>query len=70
MSTPRLPEHLHDAYEWTEAAGELDELRDLSGADLAAYCDEAEANCRENGDSSVTADDLHALHAWLAEVAS
>ena len=65
MSRVKLPEELHDAYEWTRAAGELDELRDLSGEALDAYCKESEENCRENGDGSVTASDLDSLHAWL-----
>jgi hypothetical protein len=64
-TTRRVPEALHDAYNWTDAAGELTELRGLTGEELEAYCRESEANAREHGDTSVNADDLYELAGWL-----
>jgi hypothetical protein len=59
-----LPEHLHEAYNWTDAAGELPELRDAEGDDLLAYVAASEANSAEHGER-VTAVDLLTLHDWL-----
>jgi hypothetical protein len=56
-----LPERLHKAYDWTAAAGELDELRALEGAELDRYCDESAAN----SDGAVAAPELLALALWL-----
>jgi hypothetical protein len=63
---PKLPAALHDAYNWTDAAGELHELRSAEGDSLERYCAESEANCRAEGDGTVTASALLALHDWLA----
>ena len=66
--TPHCPKHLHAAYEWTEAAGELLELRDATGDALLAYCRESADNSREHAlhpHDVVTADELEALHDWL-----
>jgi hypothetical protein len=60
-----LPESLHEAYGWTEAAGELEQLAALTGDALAAYAAESAANNASNGDSTVTADDIEALAEWL-----
>ena len=59
-----LPSSLHEAYEWTDAAGELPELRDAQGEDLLAYVAASEANSVEHGER-VPAVDLLALHDWL-----
>lgn len=61
-----LPDHLHAACAWTDAAGELDELRDLDGDALATYCRESAENYRdEHADGSVTEEALEELHEWL-----
>lgn len=65
MSRPHLPERLHAAYNWTDAAGELDTLKRLRGCALAAYCIDSAANSTENGDGDVTEGDLELLHHWL-----
>jgi len=72
MSRRELPEDLHSAYEWTDAAGELDDLRDLAltGARLDTYCRTSARNWRDNhgtGDAEVTEADLHRLAEWLRE---
>lgn len=71
MSTQRhrrcLPSDLHAAYDWTAAAGELDELRSLSGEALERYCAESADNAAWHGNKDVTALDLQRLHEWLAE---
>jgi hypothetical protein len=67
-STPhqaRPPKDLHPAYDWTAAAGELDELRSLKGKALATYCRESAENARSNGYHDVTEGDLRDLHDWL-----
>ena len=65
-----LPSSLHEAYEWTDAAGELDELRDADGEDLLAYVAASVANAVEHtcaDDEPITATALLALHDWLQE---
>ena len=64
MNKP-LPTHLHAAYAWTAAAGELNELRDLRGDALTVYCSESAENCYDLHSGDVTADDLLLLHDWL-----
>lgn len=66
----RLPEHLRDAYAWTNAAGELPDLLEAAGAELDRYVADSVANARDCGDRSVTADDLHALRDWLLDEAA
>lgn len=66
---PHLPSTLHAAYDWTAAAGELDQLRDLTGEALLEYCRESADNSREHAThphDAVTAGDLELLHDWLA----
>src|SRR5690606_16426245 len=60
-----LPGHLHPAYDWTDAFGELDELRLLTGDRLAEYCRESAASASENGEDDVTESDLLELAEWL-----
>lgn len=48
MSTCTLPEHLHPAYNWTDSAGEIDELRTRTGDRLAEYCRDSAANASEH----------------------
>ena len=67
MNTPKLPKHLHAAYDWTDAASELSELRELTGESLAAYCRDSAKNCSDNGDGDVSESDLVDLHDWLAQ---
>jgi hypothetical protein len=67
MNFTNLPESLSAAYEWTESAGELEELRSLEGDELETYCQESAANWRENpSGAEVTASDLFRLHSHLA----
>ena len=67
----QLPESLFYAYQWTDAAGELDELRMLTGDALAAYCRDSVANHADNRDpdgdwkGSLTESDLESLRDWL-----
>ena len=61
----KLPDDLFDAYDWTHAAGEINELRALSGDALMQYCAQSAANNAANGDGTVTAGDLDRLHDWL-----
>lgn len=62
-----LPNDLDAAYEWTRAAGELDELKALAARPrkLAAYCRDSAANAAEHGED-ISAEDISALAAWLA----
>jgi hypothetical protein len=65
-----LPSSLHEAYEWTDAAGELDELRDAEGEDLLGYVAASVANAAEHtcaDDEPISATELLALHEWLQE---
>lgn len=73
MSRANLPQALHAAYNWTEAAGELDELRSLAewpGA-LAMYAAASQDNAAEadqdlGTEPDVFAADIIELAAWLA----
>ena len=68
MKRAHLPAHLHDAYDWTAAAGELTELRDLTGQAPLDYCRDSAANSLEHAPhphDAVSAYDLEALHDWL-----
>lgn len=63
-----LPAHLHAAYNWTDAAGELEELRDLTGDALLEYCRQSAANSEAHEPHPhdvVTAGELEELHDWL-----
>jgi hypothetical protein len=70
----KLPSHLFDAYDWTESAGELEELAGLTGTELDRYVAESERNAQENAREFrefgvpclVTASDLRELAEWLA----
>lgn len=65
-----LPAHLHAAYDWTAAAGELDELRRLTGDELLTYCRESAENSEEHvpdPSGAITAYELEQLHDWLNE---
>ena len=72
MNRAYLPQALHAAYEWTEAAGELDELRllaDWPGA-LASYAtasaeNAAEADLDLGTEPDVFVADIVALAEWL-----
>ena len=72
MNRAYLPQALHAAYEWTEAAGELDELRllaDWPGA-LASYAtasaeNAAEADLDLGTEPDVFAANIVALSEWL-----
>ena len=66
MTRRALPTELYDAYNWTDAAGELPTLRTLEGAALETYCAESEANALAHG-GDVDASDLMDLHRWLNE---
>lgn len=65
--TTRLPQHLHAAYDWTDAAGELDELATLEGEALDSYCRESAANAEDHGESDVSELELDSLAAWLRD---
>lgn len=67
VTPPKLPRQLHAAYDWTAAAGELGELRNLAGQSLAAYCRDSAKNCTDNGDGDVSESDLVDLHDWLMQ---
>lgn len=67
MPSRPLPKYLFAAYNWTEAAGELDELRALCGKALETYIRESAANARENDMPDIDAGDLYELHLWLRE---
>jgi len=60
-----LPVDLHDAYAWTEAAGELETLATLTGDALHAYAYESVQNAGEHGISGIYMGDLHDLATWL-----
>ena len=69
---PHLPAGLHAAYNWTEAAGELDELRLLADwpAALASYAAASQDNAAEadldlGTEPDVFAADIVALSEWL-----
>ncbi len=68
MTEPHLPRHLHAAYNWTTAAGELEQLRDLIGTELLAYCAESADNSLAHAADpldAVTKYELEELHDWL-----
>ena len=69
-----VPVELRDAYCWVDAAGEIDELTDLSTADAARYASEAAENFEQasadgpDGEwagAMVTAEGLLALRQFL-----
>lgn len=60
-----LPSELAAAYDWTAAAGEIAELREMPAAAVPAYCLASAENALAHGDLDVTEDDLLALAAWL-----
>ena len=60
-----LPSHLHVAYDWTAAAGELEELRTTRA--WRRYARESVANADAHDQQDVTESDLLALRAWLRE---
>lgn len=62
-----VPEDLRAAYAWTQAAGELDDLRDLDDEDARAYASESAANAIDSDEGDVTACDLLDLRDWLLE---
>ena len=64
-STEPLPKHLHAAYDWTAAAGELEKLSGLHDRRLASYARESEANARQNDVTDVHASDIKELATWL-----
>lgn len=59
-----LPERLHEAYNWTDAAGELITLKNLRGTALDDYIAGSAGNASAH-ESSVTEANLLALHLWL-----
>lgn len=67
----KLPDHLHDAYEWTDAADELIELASLRGEALDTYVGESVASHSDAGgdpqwgESSVDESGLRELAEWL-----
>ena len=63
----KLPDDLRAAWDWTSAAGELRDLRDLTGRALTRYCQDSALNNHDDGDGSVTTADLLSLHEWLVE---
>ena len=72
MNRAYLPAGLHAAYNWTEAAGELDELRLLADwpAALASYAtasaeNAAEADSDLGTEPDVFVADIVALSEWL-----
>ena len=73
MSRAALPLHLHAAYDWTNAAGEIAELRSLAEwpAALVEYAAANENNAAEadqdlGTEPDVFAVDIVALAEWLA----
>ena len=60
-----VPEDLRAAYAWTQAAGELDDLRDLDDEDARVYASESAANAVDNDEPDVAACDLLDLRDWL-----
>jgi hypothetical protein len=72
MTATPMPGFLFAAYDWTRAAGQLEELHDLTGEALATYVRESAANWRDHGSpgAPVTADDLTMLHDWLVAIGS
>jgi hypothetical protein len=67
MTATALPKHLCTAYDWTAAAGELNELRGLSGDELDRYVIESVQNhdAESEHEGGLTASDLLELRDWL-----
>lgn len=66
--TKAPPDELFCAHDWTQAAGELDELRDSSLDSAVVYANESAANFASHGSNDgevLTADDLLDLRVWL-----
>ena len=62
-----LPEGLRAAYDWVDAAGEIEDLRRMGSDDAHRYANEAHANAVENDVNDVSASDLVDLHEWLSK---
>lgn len=60
-----LPVDLHDAYAWTEAAGELETLASLTGEELVEYAIESAHNAWDHGEHDVFPLHLRDLATWL-----
>ena len=66
MKRRGLSGHLHNVWSWTDAAGEIDELRRLEGDELSAYCADSAANYARHGfGDEVSESDLIELSEWL-----
>lgn len=63
----KLPAHLHPAYDWTSAAGEIAELRDADGEYLDEYVRQSVDNAVEceGPETDVTEGGIRDLAAWL-----
>ena len=67
MINQNLSSNLNSAYNWIDAAGEIDTLALMMSETYAdAYAEECEANALEHGDTSVTAADVLGVWRWLA----
>lgn len=66
MAMRKLPERLHAAWDWTNAAGELDELAAKSEDEAAAYARDSAENARAH-DTNILEADIEELAAWLKE---
>ena len=63
-----LPEGLHEAFNWTDAAGQIEELRLLRGIALLRYCVASARNYAEHytcADISSFAREIALLACWL-----
>lgn len=65
-----LPEALHEAFSWTDSAGQIEELRLLRGIALLRYCVASARNYaahypRYCADVSSFARDIAMLACWL-----
>lgn len=75
ITKTKLPRRLHAAYDWVDAAGELDEIRRMAytSADLEQYCKDAAANWLEHhvpgddDDVEITAPDVMELWQWITK---
>jgi len=69
MITTKLPERLHAAYEWVDAAGDIEALQMFSEADARTYADEAAENAMHDGSSgAVTSAAVFELWLYLRPV--